>query len=101
MLPLSTIQERMAKLNNWALEGESIVKDFVFQGFLESVWFVNKVAEIAEKEQHHPDIIINYNNVRLVSTTHSERGLTSKDFDLAEKIDKIGKVENKTESTAN
>jgi len=101
MLPLSTIQERMAKLNNWALEGESIVKDFVFQGFLESVWFVNKVAEIAEKEQHHPDIIINYNNVRLVSTTHSERGLTSKDFDLAEKIDKIGKEENKTESTAN
>ena len=51
--------------------------------------FVNKVAEQAEKANHHPDIDIRYNRVRLGLVTHDAGGLTAKDFDLAAQIDKL------------
>ena len=86
---LAEIQEKMRKLRNWSLEGDSIVKDKVFGNFKESMEFVNKVAELAEKHNHHPAIIIQYNNVRLSLTTHYAKGLTEKDFELAEEIDKV------------
>lgn len=89
MLPLGIINERMQSLNNWALEDNFIVKDFGFGNFKEALEFVNKVGEVAEREGHHPDIMISFNKVRLRLTTHEEHGLTSKDFDVAEEIDKI------------
>lgn len=89
MLPLSTINERMSKLRNWALDGNSIVKDKVFRNFKESLEFVNKVGEIAEKHNHHPTILISYEIVRMTLITHSVKGLTLKDFEVAEEIDKI------------
>lgn len=89
MLPLFEIQNKMTKLRNWALEGSSIVKDRVFRDFKEAIEFVNKVAEIAEKHNHHPSIVISYNIVRLTLTTHEAKGLTVKDFEVAEEIDKI------------
>ena len=79
----------MSKLRNWALEGNSIVKDKLFKDFKEAMEFVNKVAEIAEKHNHHPSIIIDYNNVRMSMTTHSAEGLTNLDFDVGEEIDKL------------
>ena len=89
MLPLSTINERMSKLRNWALDGNSIVKDKLFKNFKECMEFSNKIAEIAEKHNHHPSLLITYDNVRITLTTHYAKGLTLKDFDLAEEIDKI------------
>jgi len=89
MLPLFEIGTRMSKLRNWALEGNSIVKDKLFKDFKEAMEFVNKVAEIAEKHNHHPSIIIDYNNVRMSMTTHSAGGLTNLDFDVGEEIDKL------------
>jgi len=89
MLPLFEIGTRMLKLRNWALEGNSIVKDKLFRDFKEAMEFVNKVAEIAEKHNHHPSIIIDYNNVRMSLTTHSAGGLTNIDFDVGEEIDKL------------
>lgn len=89
MLPLSEIGARVSKLRNWALEGNSIVKDKLFRDFKEAMGFVNKVAEIAEKHNHHPSIIVDRNNVRMVLTTHSAGGLTEKDFEVGEEIDKI------------
>jgi len=90
MMPLFEIQEKMGKLRNWSLETDSIVKDKVFRDFKESMEFVNKVAEIAEKHNHHPTILISYNTVRMNLTTHSAKGLTAKDFEVAEEIDKLG-----------
>ncbi|MDO8509169.1 MAG: 4a-hydroxytetrahydrobiopterin dehydratase [Nanoarchaeota archaeon] len=90
MLPLSTLNERMSKLRNWALDGNSITKDKIFRDFKESMEFANKVAEIAEKHNHHPMLLINYNNVRMTLTTHTAKGLTLRDFDVAEEIDKLG-----------
>ena len=89
MLTLKEIQDLMVELKDWSLEPDSITKDFSFNNFKESLDFVNKVGEIAEKLGHHPDIMINYNLVRLSLTTHSEKGLTRKDFDLAKEIDKL------------
>ena len=89
MLPLNLISEKMQKLDNWSLEEHSIVKDYSFNSFKEALNFVNKIGEIAERINHHPDILISYNKVRLTLTTHSERTLTLKDFELAEEIDKI------------
>jgi 4a-hydroxytetrahydrobiopterin dehydratase len=71
------------------LEGNCIVKDLEFADFNRAMGFVNKVAEVAEKHSHHPDIVISYNKVRLSSTTHEEKGLTSKDFEFAEEVDGI------------
>ncbi len=90
MLSLGDIQDKMSKLRNWALEQDSIVKDKIFKDFKEAMEFSNKVAEIAEKHAHHPTLIINYNSVKISLTTHSERGLSEKDFEVAEEIDKLG-----------
>ena len=89
MLSLKEIQDEMQELRDWFIESSSITKDFSFKDFKESLNFVNKVGEIAEKHDHHPDIMINYNLVRLSLTTHSEKGLTKKDFDVAKEVDKI------------
>ncbi|MEK6888992.1 MAG: 4a-hydroxytetrahydrobiopterin dehydratase [Nanoarchaeota archaeon] len=89
MITLSDIQKRIQGLKNWSLEGNAIVKEYQFYNFRESIEFVNKVADIAEKLNHHPSILIEDYIVRLVLTTHSEHGLTEKDFNAAEEIDKI------------
>lgn len=86
---LGELSEKMKSLNNWGLEGNAIQKEIEFKDFKEAIGFVDKVAEAAEKHQHHPDILINYNRVRLILTTHDAKGLTDKDFEVAQEIDKI------------
>ncbi len=90
MLPLFEIGEKMSKLRNWALEGSSIVKDKIFRDFKETMEFANKVAEIAEKHNHHPMLLINNNMLRMGLTTEAAKGLTEKDFEVAGEIDKLG-----------
>ncbi|MAG38071.1 4a-hydroxytetrahydrobiopterin dehydratase [Candidatus Pacearchaeota archaeon] len=89
MLSLGLINEYMKKISNWALEGESIVKDFHFRDFKQSMSFVNRIAELSERQEHHPGIVIDFNRVKISLTTHEEKGLTSKDFEVAQEIDKI------------
>jgi len=89
MVTLGEMNQRMGELNGWNLQGNSIVKNYSFKDFKESLEFVNKIGEVAEKFGHHPDIIINYNQVKLSLTTHAQEGLTEKDFELAKEIDKI------------
>lgn len=89
VLPLAKIQQRMSALKGWSLEINAIVKEVQFDDFKQSIEFVNRVSEIAERKNHHPSILIDYNLVRLTLTTHSDNGLTDKDFDTAEEIDKI------------
>ncbi|MBI4918558.1 4a-hydroxytetrahydrobiopterin dehydratase, partial [archaeon] len=60
-----------------------------FEDFKQAISFVNKVAEISEQENHHPDIQINYNLVRITLWTHAISGLSENDFILAAKIDGI------------
>lgn len=76
---------------NWEEKNNTLIKDFKFKGFNEAVEFVNKVAELANKADHHPDILIHgYSNVEVRLTTHSELStVTQKDHDLAEQIDNL------------
>jgi 4a-hydroxytetrahydrobiopterin dehydratase len=82
-------QERLKTLTGWALEGDAIRKQFTFAGFPEAVAFVDRLAPKAQAADHHPDILINYKRVTLTYSTHSEGGLTAKDFDGAATADKI------------
>jgi len=61
----------------------------VFDDFMQGIRFLNKVAGLAERMNHHPDVSIRYNKVRLSLTTHDEGGLTIKDFNLARKINPL------------
>ena len=82
------VQDELKRLQGWNLEDGAIRKEYAWTSFAEAMEFVNKVAELAEQADHHPDILINYRRVTLTLSTHSEGGLTRKDFELAEKIDK-------------
>ena len=83
------IKEALKDLPAWEVEGKTIERVFEFEDFALAIDFVNGVAELAEDAEHHPDIDVRYNKVRLVLSTHSKGGLTDMDFDLAEKIDTL------------
>jgi 4a-hydroxytetrahydrobiopterin dehydratase len=72
---------------DWARDGDVITRTYEFADFNESMGFVTRVALIAEKADHHPDIDIRWNKVTLTLSTHSEGGITPKDLDLADRCD--------------
>jgi 4a-hydroxytetrahydrobiopterin dehydratase len=81
------IEQRLAD-SDWSREGEAIVRDYKLADFAAAIAFVNRVAEVAERANHHPDILVHgWNKVRLQVSTHSEGGLTGADFALAAQID--------------
>jgi 4a-hydroxytetrahydrobiopterin dehydratase len=73
-------QARLRELHGWTLDGNAIKKQFVFAGFPEAIAFVTRLVPGAEAADHHPDVLINYKRVTLTYSTHSEGGLTDKDF---------------------
>ena len=77
----------LAALDGWELRDGRLRKRYTFRTFLRAIAFVNSVAYLAEGAGHHPDITINYNKVTLRLVTHSEGGLTDRDFALAADID--------------
>ncbi|MEI6660293.1 MAG: 4a-hydroxytetrahydrobiopterin dehydratase [bacterium] len=73
-----------------SLDGKSIKKNYTLKNFMEIIHFVNKVAEIAESEGHHPDLhIADYRNLEIDLSTHAIGGLSQNDFIMAAKIDKL------------
>jgi 4a-hydroxytetrahydrobiopterin dehydratase len=83
------IDSRLAG-GEWKREGEQIVRDWTFKDFAQAISFVNRVAEVAEASNHHPDIIVHgWNKVRLSVTNHSAGGLTDADFELARQVDEL------------
>ncbi|MBE3556055.1 MAG: 4a-hydroxytetrahydrobiopterin dehydratase [Firmicutes bacterium] len=81
------VQERLAGLPGWQADGDSIRRVYTFNDFIDAIGFVTRVALLAQAADHHPDIDIRYNRVSLVLSTHSEGGVTEKDFALATAID--------------
>lgn len=74
----------------WRREGDEIVRELKFEDFAAAMAFVNRVAEVAEQANHHPDILVHgWNKVTLSLTNHSAGGLTQADFDMADKIDRL------------
>ena len=83
------IKLRLKTLQGWQRKGNEIAKLFEYKDFARSMGFVNSVALLAEKANHHPDIDIRWNKVTLTLSTHSAGGLTQKDFTLAAEIDQL------------
>ncbi|HSG31310.1 MAG TPA: 4a-hydroxytetrahydrobiopterin dehydratase [Thermodesulfobacteriota bacterium] len=83
------IENNLSSLDGWGQAGLEIEKQYKFKNFIESVGFVNKVAILAEKADHHPDILIQYSKVKISLSTHSEGGITDKDFSLAGEIEAV------------
>ncbi len=82
------VQRQLSGLKDWTLEGRAIRKQFTFNDFPAAVAFVSRLVPEAEAADHHPDIAINYRKVTLMYSTHSEGGLTQKDFDGAAMADR-------------
>jgi 4a-hydroxytetrahydrobiopterin dehydratase len=89
MLSETQVKQALLDLPNWHLERGELVHVAAFEDFKAAMEFVNRVAALAEDANHHPDIDIRYNRVRLALTTHDAGGITRKDFELAAAIDGI------------
>lgn len=89
ILSAKEIKEAIKDLPEWDVEGKSIVRTYEFEDFEQAIDFVNGVAELAEDADHHPDMDIRYNKVRVILSTHSKGGITENDFDLAERLDTL------------
>jgi 4a-hydroxytetrahydrobiopterin dehydratase len=81
------IAAKLKALPGWEFKDNAIRKTFKFKEFLHGIEFVQKVAEIAEGADHHPDITINYTRVTFSCSTHDAGGVTDKDFKLADNIE--------------
>jgi 4a-hydroxytetrahydrobiopterin dehydratase len=88
-MPLERARQMLGQVPGWELADSTLTRRFRFKNFKEAMAFVNKVAELAEAEGHHPDIHISYNRVRLDLTTHAIKGLSDNDFIMAAKINRL------------
>lgn len=82
------ITEKVKSLSGWQYKDNAISKLYRFKEFMEGIRFVDRVAEMAEAADHHPDIHVNYTRVTFTCTTHSDGGVTAKDFALADQIER-------------
>ena len=86
------IKTALPSVPQWQKKGANIIRAFRFKDFVAAIRFVGAVAKLAEKAGHHPDIDIRWNKVTLALSTHSEGGLTEKDFALAKKLNCLART---------
>jgi len=79
----------MNKLPLWKFENNTLTKLFQRKDFKDSIYFVNTIAELAEKLNHHPELHVQYDRVSVLLTTHDKNGVTGKDFLLAQQIESL------------
>ena len=89
LLNINEINIHLTKLSGWALKDNAIEKEWIFIDFKESLEFINKIGEIAEKHNHHPELYNVYSKVTLRFNTHDEGGITLKDINIAADINSI------------
>ena len=86
-LSQDVLEQKLEEFSDWSLSGDAIQRTFNFDDFIGAIQFVNRIADLAEEQQHHPDIMIRYNKVTLTLSTHDAGGLTERDFDFARATD--------------
>ena len=89
------IQEKLKEFSNWNSDNSKISREFDFKDFKKALELTNKIGEIAEEKQHHPDITLKYGYVKIGLTSHDKGGITEKDFSLAKEIENIYQNMNK------
>ena len=85
------LKERLKKIPEWELEKKHIERTFEFDDFADAIDFVNAVSEVAEEEEHHPDIDIRWRRITFTLSTHSAGGLTGLDISVAHEIDRLAR----------
>ena len=85
------IQRGLGTLPGWARRGDALTKTFTLPSFPAAITLVQRVADAAERANHHPDIDIRYTKVTFVLSTHSAGGITQKDIDLAGEIEQLAR----------
>lgn len=88
-LGMKQVQEKLESLQDWEIEEGKLEKEFKFQDFKAAKEFIDKVSNLSEEQQHHPDIFWQETKVKIILFTHRINSLSLDDFILAEKIDKI------------
>ncbi|HLF01677.1 MAG TPA: 4a-hydroxytetrahydrobiopterin dehydratase [Anaerolineales bacterium] len=90
LLSPDDIQNRLSALPGWEVRDGLLTKTFVVRSFAHGVLFIGAIGQLAEAANHHPDVTLHgYKNVTVSLSTHSEGGITQKDFDLAAQIEKV------------
>ena len=82
-------RELLKQIPGWQLDGEKLRRKYSFEDFMQAIDFVNKMAQLAESEGHHPNFSVDYSRVDVTIWTHAIGGLSENDFILAAKIDKL------------
>ena len=92
--PLSPgqVQPMLKGLEGWALEGKMIAKTYRFANYFETMAFVNAAAWVSHREDHHPDMMVGYNECRVAYVTHAIDGLSENDFICAAKLDALFEI---------
>ena len=91
LLSPADVSGQIAKLPGWSVDGAQIRKAFSFKNFSAAIGFINAVAVCAEKADHHPDMLLHvWNKVDVMLSTHSAKGITMMDFNLAAAIEGLG-----------
>lgn len=83
------IQRALGRLPGWSRRGDTLVKTYTFTAFADGIAFVDEVARVADRMQHHPDIDIRYTKVTLTLSTHDAGGITESDLQLAEQVESV------------
>ena len=83
------IMDLLPAVPTWNVKGDTLCKTFEFKDFVTAMQFLNRVAELAESEGHHPDFCVHYSRVDFTIFTHAVGGLSDNDFILAAKIDQL------------
>ena len=85
------VQREVNALEGWSRRGEAIVKTFEFATFPQGIAWVTRVAEAAERANHHPDLDVRYTRITASLSTHDSGGITARDFALARAMDALAK----------
>lgn len=89
------IRRAMGSLPGWSRKGDALTKTYSFARFADGIRFVQQVAQVADRMNHHPDIDIRYTNIVFSLSSHDAGGITQRDLDLATAIEKVAGFEQK------
>jgi len=88
-LSISDIQYAISDLNGWEFKNNAIHKIFTFESYLNSIAFINRLAEIAEENNHHPDMVVGWRKIDVAFTSHDQGGVTTACIDMAKKAESV------------
>jgi 4a-hydroxytetrahydrobiopterin dehydratase len=88
-LSISDIQYAISDLNGWEFKNNAIHKIFIFESYLNSIAFINRLAEIAEENNHHPDMVVGWCKIDVAFTSHDQGGVTTACIDMAKKAESV------------